>query len=577
MADDSQGQDRTKALEAEVRGLTETVAALQAQLQTLLGPASPTAVAAVEATPPGADAGSGPATGSSDPAPDARITRRGALALGAAAAVGIGAVADSVLSPTPAWATTGTMQYGAANNAGTAATDLTSSAPSQTLSIENTGNGGALLVSGGVDCQPLAVTSSGQYNAIVATLPVGANDSSCIFGEVSGLGSAVVGSIVNPANSGPAVYGFTNGLNNAVQGNLQNAGSQAAAVLGLTGGTGAGVEGTSTSGYGLSGRGGQAPLFLTPAATAGAPTAGTHAVGELYVDSAGIIYSCQGAGTPGTWVPLLVAGANDVANDGSSLIADGVNPALLVQNSGSGISLAVTDNAAGTAAGVYVLLRNTGNSQPAVEGVTHGPGPGLLGQSTGAGYGASLAGGLAPLHLTPAASAGPPATGSHVLGELYVDSNGVQYRCAAAGTPGTWVPQYSVVPLPSPVRVINTSTGEGGISGPLVPGATVHTSAALAGTNGIPDGAIGLVANLALSGVGGAVLNGFGVLTIFPAGTATPATANINAGAGCYALSNTVTVAFGTGANAGQLSLVWDGGGAVPNAQAYLDVTAYLL
>jgi len=99
----------------------------------------------------------------------------------------------------------------------------------------------------------------------------------------------------------------------------------------------------------------------------------------------------------------------------------------------------------------------------------------------------------------------------------------------------------------------------------------------LTGANGIPDGAVGIVANLAVSGVGGALLNGFGVMTIFPAGEPIPATANINAGAGCFALSNLVNVAFGAGANAGKVSIVWNGGGAVPNAQAYLDVISYIL
>ena len=77
--------------------------------------------------------------------------------------------------------------------------------------------------------------------------------------------------------------------------------------------------------------------------------------------------------------------------------------------------------------------------------------------------------------------------------------------------------------------------------------------------------------------MGGALLNGYGVMTIFPAGEAAPATANINAGAGCFALSNTVTVGLGTGANAGKVSIVWNGGGPVPNAQAYLDVIAYII
>jgi len=113
--------------------------------------------------------------------------------------------------------------------------------------------------------------------------------------------------------------------------------------------------------------------------------------------------------------------------------------------------------------------------------------------------------------------------------------------------------------------------------GPLAAGAAIHTSSALNGTNGIPSNAVGLVGNFAISGVGGALLNGFGVATIFPAGAATPATANINAGAGCFAISNSATVAFGTGLNAGKVSIVWGGGGPVPNAEAFFDVIAYII
>ncbi len=128
-----------------------------------------------------------------------------------------------------------------------------------------------------------------------------------------------------------------------------------------------------------------------------------------------------------------------------------------------------------------------------------------------------------------------------------------------------------------PVRVIDTVTGVGGITGPLAPGATVHTSSVIAGADGIPAGATGIVGNFAISGVGGALLNGYGVTTIFPAGAATPATANINAGAGCFAISNAVSVAFGTGGNLGKVSIVWGGGGPVPHVQAFLDVTGYVL
>ena len=146
------------------------------------------------------------------------------------------------------------------------------------------------------------------------------------------------------------------------------------------------------------------------------------------------------------------------------------------------------------------------------------------------------------------------------------------------GTTSEWVALTNgTFPIP-PVRVINTADGTGGITGPLVPGSRCTPRSAIAGTHGIPAAAVGVVGNLAISGVNGALLNGVGFATLFPAGEATPATANINAGAGCFAISNAVTVGLGSGgSNAGKLSLVWSGGGPVPHAEAYFDVTGYIL
>jgi hypothetical protein len=157
--------------------------------------------------------------------------------------------------------------------------------------------------------------------------------------------------------------------------------------------------------------------------------------------------------------------------------------------------------------------------------------------------------------------------------ELVRDDTGGMW---SSDNTGAFHPVLSVVPLPAPVRVINTTDGTGGITGPLTPSSTPHISGVLTGPTGIPANAVGLVGNLAISGVGGALLNGFGVATIFAAGIATPPTANINAGSGCFAISNTVTVAFGTGVDAGKVSIVWNGGGPVPSAQAFLDVIGYL-
>jgi hypothetical protein len=79
-----------------------------------------------------------------------------------------------------------------------------------------------------------------------------------------------------------------------------------AGVLGLSA-SGSGVSGDSVNGIGVQAQGGLAPLLLTPAGKAGAPTTGTHSQGELYVDSNGVLYLCTAAGTPGTWQQVVTA------------------------------------------------------------------------------------------------------------------------------------------------------------------------------------------------------------------------------------------------------------------------------
>ena len=203
-------------------------------------------------------------------------------------------------------------------------------------------------------------------------------------------------------------------------------------------------------------------------------------------------------------------------------------------------------------------------------------GIGVFGDSL-QGIGVWAVGGLAPLRLVPAASAGAPSTGAHQQGEFYVDTNGVLYRCVAAGMPGTWVPMYAVVPLATPVRVLNTTNGTGGLTGPFNPDGTTRSTADLTGGgSGIPAGAVGLVATLAISG-NGATLNGDGYLTLYPAGTSNPDTASINAGGDAFATSNGVTIALGTGVHAGKLSFSWQGGGSPVPCQVFLDVTAYIM
>jgi hypothetical protein len=187
-------------------------------------------------------------------------------------------------------------------------------------------------------------------------------------------------------------------------------------------------------------------------------------------------------------------------------------------------------------------------------------------------YGASLSGGLAPLYLSPAGSAGSPSGGTHQLGEIYVDSHGVVYRCTAAGSPGSWVPLQATIPI-EPQRVVDTRHGTGGVTGPIAPGATAHTTSNLTGGL-IPANAVGVTGNATVAGNSGELLNGYGVLILYPAGGAIPTSATITAGSGCFAISNSFVSNLGTGE---ALSFVWSGGGPVQQVQVIVDITGYIL
>lgn len=98
----------------------------------------------------------------------------------------------------------------------------------------------------------------------------------------------------------------------------------------------------------------------------------------------------------------------------------------------------------GTAAGVLGYGNSSGtgvigSGSPGVAGYagfTNGDGVFAQGAGTGngtvavggpSGYGVVASGGMAPLRLTPSASAGPPAAGGHKAGELYVDNTGALF------------------------------------------------------------------------------------------------------------------------------------------------------
>ena len=279
---------------------------------------------------------------------------------------------------------------------------------------------------------------------------------------------------------------------------------------------------------------------------------------------------------------LKVLGATAAGAVGASLLEAspaGATPGSAVLASVNNTSNATTSIT--TTAGDAFSGSTSDAASHGVSGIDTSPSGGVgVGASSANGVGITAEGGVAPILLVPAPTAGAPSSGGHTGGELYVDSDGVFYKCILIGAPGTWVPMYSVVPLPAPVRVIATPSGpsnKGGLTGPFAADGTTHTTTVLTGgATGIPAGAVGLVGNLVVSG-NGSTLNGAGFLTLFPAGTPNPNTSSLNAGGGAFATSNGVTVTLGTGGNAGQLSFSWQGGGGPLPCQVFLDVTAYIL
>jgi hypothetical protein len=101
--------------------------------------------------------------------------------------------------------------------------------------------------------------------------------------------------------------------------------------------------------------------------------------------------------------------------------------------------------------------------------------------------------------LFPAGTGGAPTTGAHLAGEVFVDKNGTFFICAASGTPGTWkqlaTTDQGIHTIPT-VRVLNTRPGKqiGPFTGPIANNTVLPLT--LAGTNGIPANATGVIGNL---------------------------------------------------------------------------------
>jgi len=155
------------------------------------------------------------------------------------------------------------------------------------------------------DGQTGVIASGASGPGVKATSSNGAGvDATSSNGDgVVGTGHGQFGTGVLGSGDDVGVQG--NGINVGVDGNSPNGD----AMSGFSSIGGTGVFGQSVNGLGAEFKGGEAPLRLDPATTAGAPTSGTHKRGELYVDSKGQLFLCVADsvnGNPGTWKQVVL-------------------------------------------------------------------------------------------------------------------------------------------------------------------------------------------------------------------------------------------------------------------------------
>jgi hypothetical protein len=233
----------------------------------------------------------------------------------------------------------------------------------------------------------------------------------------------------------------------------------------------------------------------------------------------------------------------------------------------------------------FGVLGQSITSGTAVQGIAK-DGNGVVGNSTNSSglagistnfYGASLQDGLSPLYLKPDTSlvVGPPSTGVHQRGEIFVDFIGNLWSCIGPGS--TWIklsgPQSTVTGgaisyLSTPVRLLDALTGatSGLVNrGPLAGNEVYLFTVAGLGSSGIPANAQGLVGNITVLGP-----SGIGNLSLFPGGAPGPQVASMTFGQPGLFLANAVNVGIGTG---GQINIQNQSDGTTP---LVLDAVAFI-
>ncbi|HEV2239071.1 MAG TPA: hypothetical protein VGR57_20610 [Ktedonobacterales bacterium] len=267
-------------------------------------------------------------------------------------------------------------------------------------------------------------------------------------------------------------------------------------------------------------------------------------------------------------VAAVAVGATDLAHPGTAhatgptfqQTADNITHNIAIEGDGTTGAVGVE----GTSdVGIGVSGLATGQNGIAASGYASGiQGIGVWGSasstggigvygSSSTGYGGAFSGVLAPLRLQPAVFAGPPSSGNHNPGEMYVDGNGVLWYCAVAGTPGLWfritgvvngIPGGALNYLAAPIRIFDSRAGQPAplpmFKLPLAGGSTtgVKVIGATVGGLSVPVGASGVFGNLTVTNT-----QGPGDLILYPSGATQPTTSNINYGPG-QTVANAVNV-----------------------------------
>jgi hypothetical protein len=380
-----------------------------------------------------------PSSASGQLVDDGRTDRRGLLKHGGLLVAGAlaGGTALVTSQASPAAATTGTMQFGAVNDAGSDSTELKATSSGTTLFVVNSGFGGSLhardgettptgtgsaIVAEVVNSKNASPTVSalnaGTGDGVVSTMLNGSGSALhgiCDFDSYAGTfggGSAVKGEVVTTYNAAPAMVASTAGTGDALDARVTNGASAGVAVFATTVGSGPAVWAQQLSGS-------TAPAILGDSSLSGGPgvqgiTSGSGAAGV-------IASSGFGPGVDATTADASGAAAVQGATTGTG-------PALrgTITNSAN-TNHAVFGATNGKGAGVYGQITNAASTIPAVTGVTNGIGGAVGGVATGAGPAlaglvlggtgpAISAGILNPANTQPGLNASTNGTGAAIQG-----------------------------------------------------------------------------------------------------------------------------------------------------------------